>query len=76
MDVAQGGSAPIDQSMLSRIYRYVQTHSHSDAIGDADEDLTMLAESRAVLVDLFALFRNADPDHCDRMIRRVAPEAE
>ncbi len=64
------GAQSIDEATLSRIYRYVQTHSHSDAIGDADEDLTMLAESRAVLTDLFKLMRCANREHCSRMIQR------
>lgn len=55
----------------SRIYRFVQTHSHRDAVGDADEDLTMLGESRAVLNDVLDFMRAADKDHVDRMVALV-----
>jgi len=68
------GENSLEEATLSRIYRYVQTHSHSDAIGDADEDLTMLAESRSVLNDLFRLMKCANEDHCSRMIRRCYPQ--
>lgn len=68
----EGGN--IDEATLSRLYRYVQSHSHSDAIGDADEDMTMLAESRSVLNDMLRFMRCVNDDHCSRMIRRCAPQ--
>jgi wobble nucleotide-excising tRNase len=64
---------PFEEAKRSRIYRFLQTHSHRDAIGDADEDLTLLTESRAVLNDLLAFIKTADQDHYTRMIARVAP---
>ena len=67
--------AALKEAVLPRIYRYVQAHSHSDAIGDADEDMTLLAESRSVLNDVLQFMRCVNADHCSRMIRRCAPES-
>ena len=60
----------------SRIYRFMQTHSHRDAVGDADEDMTMLGESRAVLKDVLDFMREADPDHVSRMVARICVNEE
>ena len=60
-----------DPVKRSRIYRFMQIHSHRDAVGDADEDLTVLGESRAVLNDVLDFMRSADKDHVDRMIAKV-----
>ena len=60
-----------DPVRRSRIYRFMQTHSHRDAVGDADEDMTMLGESRAVLSDVLEFMRAADPDHVSRMVSRI-----
>ena len=69
---SQMQSIQFDDAKKSRIYRYLQTHSHRDAVGDADEDLTILGESRAVLNDLLDFMRAADTDHVSRMIVRVS----
>ncbi len=60
-----------DEEKKSRIYRYVQTHSHRGAVGDADEDMTLLGESRAVMEDVLDFMRAADVDHVTRMIALV-----
>lgn len=61
-----------DQERSSRIYRYLQTHSHRDATGEADEDLTLLAESRSVLNDVLGFMRHSDDTHVSRMISLLA----
>ena len=60
-----------DEEKKSRIYRYMQTHSHRGAVGNLDEDLTLLGESRAVLKDVLDFMQAADADHVSRMIARV-----
>lgn len=68
-------AVPFDAAKKARIYRFLQTHAHRDAVGDADEDLTQLAESRAVLNAVLEFMRAADADHVDRMIARVRADA-
>jgi len=65
-----------DPARRSRIYRFTQTHSHRDAVGDADEDMTMLGESRAVLNDVLDFMRAADPEHVSRMVALISANEE
>lgn len=65
---------PFDTAKKARIYRFLQTHAHRDAVGDADEDLTQLSESRAILSAVLDFMRAADADHVDRMIARVCAD--
>ncbi|MBW2050262.1 MAG: AAA family ATPase [Deltaproteobacteria bacterium] len=60
-----------DEEKKSRIYRFIQTHSHRDSIGNPDNDLTLLGESRAVLKDALDFMQVADADHVSRMIARI-----
>ncbi|MBX3404433.1 MAG: AAA family ATPase [Phycisphaeraceae bacterium] len=72
---SQMQTIPFDDVKKSRIYRFLQTHSHRDVVGDGDEDLTLLGESRAVLNDVLAFMRAADDDHVARMIAKVTTPA-
>jgi wobble nucleotide-excising tRNase len=69
----QSVSPGFEEARRSRIYRFVQTHSHREVVGDADEDLTLLAEGREVLRDMLAFMRAADEEHCVRMDAVVTP---
>jgi wobble nucleotide-excising tRNase len=61
-----------DEARKARIYRFVQVHSHLDAVGDGDEDLSLLGEGNAVIKDVLTFMREADPEHCKQMDRLVA----
>lgn len=61
-----------DESRKLRILRFLHTHSHSDAVGDPEHDLTLLAESPTVLTDLLDLIESLDPDHCRAMLGLVS----
>ena len=52
-----------DEVMKTRILRFVNTHSHSDGIGEPEHDPSLLAEARPVLKDLLTLIKTLDPDH-------------
>jgi len=65
-----------DTEKKSRIYRYMQTHSHRQAVGTPDEDLTLLGESQAVVRDVLEFMRAADADHVARMIAKVTNNNE
>lgn len=74
---SQMQAVPFDEAKRSRIYRFIQTHSHRDAVGDGDDDMTLLGESRAVLGDVLSFLQTADPDHISRMLARIGvPERE
>lgn len=58
---------PGDPAIKARIYQFVQSFSHDDAIGDGGEGALALAEGPVVLKSVLELIRAADPDHYERM---------
>jgi wobble nucleotide-excising tRNase len=64
-------AVPCEDAVKSRIYRFVNTHAHKDGIGDQDDDMTILSETKAVLEAILQFMRVADAEHCDRMIECV-----
>src|SRR5690606_21379187 len=56
----------------SRILRFVDVYSHSDAVGEPEHDPSILSETSAVLSDLLDLMRRADPGHVEAMERLIA----
>ncbi len=65
-----------DEVMKTRILRFVNTHSHSEAIGEPEHDPSLLAEARPVLKDLLTLIKTLDPDHYRAMEELVKTPAE
>ena len=65
-----------DEVMKTRIHRFVNTHSHSEAIGEPEHDPSLLAEARPVLEDLLTLIKTLDPDHYRAMVELVNTPAE
>lgn len=63
-----------DHAKKLRILRFLHTHSHSDAVGEQEQDVTLLAESPAVLKDLLELMQQLDPDHYCSMSQLVSPQ--
>ena len=61
-----------DETVKSRIYRFVNTHAHKDGVGDMEDDLTILSETQSVLKTIIDFMRIADAEHCDRMIECVS----
>jgi wobble nucleotide-excising tRNase len=62
---------PCEDTVRSRIYRFVNTHAHKDGVGDQDDDMTILSETKAVLESILDFIRVADTEHHDRMIKCV-----
>ena len=60
-----------DQTRKTRILRFVDTYSHADAIQGPEHDLSLLSESRAVLMDLLALIKTEDESHFKAMLKSV-----
>ncbi len=66
-----------DETRKIRILRFVDTYSHADAIDGPEHDLSLLSESRPVLIDLLALIRAVDEAHFLAMLESVkAPDAD
>ena len=56
----------------TRIYRFVNMQSHLDAVGDADEDISWLSETPAVLQDILALIEETDAAHYNGMVNYIS----
>lgn len=71
---------PFDEAKKQSILRFLHTHSHSDAIGEPEHDLSILVEARRVLQDLLDLIESQDKAHFDAMVglvnRQTAEENE
>lgn len=65
-----------DQAGKLRILRYVHAYSHNDSIGEPEHDLSLLAESRAVLRDILKFMKNHDPDHVKAMVHSTQGSAK
>ncbi|KUG15524.1 hypothetical protein ASZ90_014804 [hydrocarbon metagenome] len=63
-----------DPVKRDRIYRFVNENSHSGYIsGDADRDLSYLAETQQVSKDIIDLIKEVDVSHYDEMIKIANP---
>ena len=60
-----------DETRKIRILRFVDTYSHADAIEGPEHDLSLLSESRPVLIDLLALIKALDEAHFLAMLKCV-----
>ena len=65
-----------DEAKKMRILRFLNVHSHSDAIGEPEHDLSILSEAGPVLNDLLEFIKNQDNDHYTSMISLVNSSAE
>lgn len=60
-----------DAVKRSRMLRFLNTYSHNEQIGEADDDLLVLAETPAVLRDLLSFIKDMDGGHYERMVELV-----
>lgn len=60
-------SVQFDEAKKLRIYRFLHTYSHSDAIVEPEHDPVLLGEARSVLADLLDLMRSVDSAHYSAM---------
>ncbi len=68
-----------ESAKKTRILRLLNTYSHAGAIADPEHDLSLLAETQPVLLDVLELMKNVDKDHyegLERLVLRKAVEAE
>ncbi|MFM0009199.1 AAA family ATPase [Paraburkholderia sediminicola] len=53
---------------ISRIIRFLHTHSHMEQISEPEHDLSVLSEAPGVLADLLELIKRNDEKHYDAMM--------
>jgi wobble nucleotide-excising tRNase len=64
---------PYDPAKRTRILRLLHTYSHAEALLEPEHDLTLLAETRPVLVELLELIEVVDAKHYEGLRALVAP---
>jgi len=62
-----------DGPKKTRIQRFLDTHSHSEQIGEGHDDASALGEAPEVLRDVLALIKECDEQHFVRMELAIAP---
>lgn len=62
-----------DSAKKTRILRLLNTYSHAGAIADPEHDLSLLAETQPVLLDVLELMKTVDRDHYEGLEKLVAP---
>jgi wobble nucleotide-excising tRNase len=64
-------AATSDSVAVSRIYRFVNVQSHRNRIGEGDEEVSLLAETKAILGEICDLIKAVDRRHFDGMLRAI-----
>lgn len=62
-----------DAAKKTRILRLLNTYSHAEALLEPEHDLSLLAETQPVLIELLALMRAVDKDHYAGLEKLIAP---
>lgn len=62
-----GRTTGLDPALKARMYRFLQTHSHADRIGEPGHDLSILSETRDILRNLLLLMALEDKPHYEAM---------
>jgi wobble nucleotide-excising tRNase len=68
--------AKFEEAKKVRILRFLNTHSHADAIGEPEHDPSLLGEAGSVLRDLLEFIKAQDSAHFAAMVELVDPPAE
>lgn len=62
-----------DNAKKTRILRLLNTYSHAGAVSDPEHDLSLLAETQPVLLDVLELMKTVDKEHYEGLEKLVAP---
>lgn len=65
-----------DDAKKTRILRLLNTYSHAGAIAEPEHDLSLLAETKPVLLDVLEMMKAVDKDHYEGLERLVTPLVE
>jgi len=68
-------SVDFEEAKKLRILRFLNTHSHSDTVGDPEHDPSFLGEARSVLKDLLELIESEDKAHYEAMVKLANGQA-
>jgi wobble nucleotide-excising tRNase len=68
--------ATFDEAKKLRILRFLDTHSHGEAIGEPEHDPSLLGEAGSVLKNLLEFIQTQDPAHFAAMVELVEPPAQ
>jgi wobble nucleotide-excising tRNase len=69
----QVGFVNFDPAKKARILRFLHTYSHDGKLSEPEHDLSILAETPAVLKDILEMLNAEDPKHCDEMSKLISP---
>lgn len=61
----------LDESKKSKIFNFVNIHSHGGDVGQPEQDLSWLRETRSILKDILNLIQGEDSEHFSAMVRLV-----
>ena len=61
-----------DNAKKTRILRLLNTYSHASAISDPEHDLSLLAETQPVLLDVLDMMKAVDKEHYDGLAKLIA----
>jgi wobble nucleotide-excising tRNase len=64
-------SSTLDPTKRTRLYRFLNTYSHREVIEEQQHDLTLLAQTPQILLDLLEFMAIEDKKHFDEMIKAV-----
>ena len=62
-----------DTVKKTRILRLLNTYSHAEAVIEPEHDLSLLAETQPVLLDVLEMMKAIDKDHYEGLEKLVAP---
>lgn len=66
-----------DEAKKIRVIRFLHTHSHNDAFGEPEHDLSLMSEAHAILKDMLALMQSEDGNHFSAMVQAIpAPDGD
>ena len=60
-----------DNAKKTRILRLLNTYSHASAISDPEHDLSLLAETQPVLLDVLDMMKAVDKEHYDGLAKLI-----
>lgn len=74
--LSQMQSSTFDAAKRTRLYRFLNAYSHREVVEEQQHDLTLLAETPQILLDLLEFMAVEDQRHYDEMVKAIAPASD